>query len=260
MPEGYLKAVAASKFIEPSSNIMRVLNKFALRLAKKQGCQASGCWSGLHGKINTRRDVMDKEKIFLRKSEEGERLMQNVNLTLWIDKSGSFSDSEDAINAMLTGVSRAVNISKDKLNVNVVHMEEEAKVKEESQWSVYADRGNEIDKTYLTAWSKTRRKDRRNIDIVVFDGCCCTLANILRHNYSEDSIADQFGQEMANTSKINRDVTNKIWNSHDCWVVSDTDNEKFFDTVIPKAHTTYIKSNYAEHLESRVIEILNRIL
>ena len=56
------------------------------------------------------------------------------------------------------------------------------------------------------------------------------------------------------------EIAKRIWNNRDCWIVCDNENRLFFTESVPKAHVTYIEKDYARHLQSKVIEILDRIL
>jgi hypothetical protein len=142
-------------------------------------------------------------------------------------------------------------MSTGKLNVNVVKMDDYARVATKSnEWAVDPNGDNAINNSYATAWERTRKKDRRNIDIVVFDGACGWTAYRLWLGIYNSKEQEQ--REVG--------IAKKIWNSHDCWVVSDESNRKFFTLAMPKAHITYIKSNYAEHLQAKVMDILDRIL
>lgn len=249
LPENYLRSLAASIFSTPPPNVAKTLNKFASRLAKKKGNQAAGIWSGLHGKIDNKRDAMGKDKIFRRKSDVGDSLMDSVNMNLWVDVSGSFLRSKDELNNILAAVSRALQMAGSKLKVNVIHAGECALVVPSDSWAVDPHTDNAINETYLNAWKKTRDKTRRNIDIVVFDGVC------------------GYGAYLMNTRRCSHpqvpfeiEIAKKIWNNRDCWIVCDYENRRFFTESVPKAHVTYIGGDYARHLQSKVIEILDRIL
>lgn len=253
MPSGALKSLASQIFATPTAEVEKTLHRFAQRISKQKGAQAAGRWSALHGKIDTRRDAMDKERIFRRSSDIGERLMSAVNLTLWVDHSGSFSDSKDTLNEILAATAKAMKMSGGKLAVNVVKMEQFATVADEHSWTVDPQGNNDINTSYRKAWEKTRSKNRRNIDIVVFDGQNSAAAGYLQAGSSELALRSHgFGYQL--------DIVKQIWNSPDCWVVSDTDNQKLFDGFAPKSHRTYMKSGYAEQLQAKVIEILDRIL
>ena len=249
LPEDYLRSLAASIFSTPPPNVAKTLNKFASRLAKKKGNQAAGIWSGLHGKIDNRRDAMGKDKIFLRKSDVGDSLMDSVNMNLWVDVSASFSRSKDELNNILAAVSRALQMAGSKLKVNVIHAGECALVVPSDSWAVDPHTDNAINETYLNAWKKTRDKTRRNIDIVVFDGVCGYGAHLMNNG---DSVHPQIQFEI--------EIAKRIWNNRDCWIVCDNENRLFFTKSVPKAHVTYIGEDYARHLQSKVIEILDRIL
>ena len=243
------KALAAEIFIEPTSEVSNAINRFASRLAKKRGTVTAGCWSGLHGRIETKRDAMDKEKIFRRKNDVGESLMSSVNLTLWIDHSGSFHLSKDAINKILVATSRAVTSSQGKLSVNVVKMDTNARLANPTEWAVDPQGDSDVDISYVVCWEKTRRKNYRNIDIVVFDGMCSYSAWHAKHKRMDKAM-----------EYYSYNYIKKIWNSPDCWILSDTSNKELFNHATPKAHRTYMTSGYAEALQSKVIEILDRIL
>lgn len=249
LPEDYLRSLAASIFSTPPPNVAKTLNKFASRLAKKKGYQAAGIWSGLHGKIDNKRDAMGKDKIFRRKSDVGDSLMDSVNMNLWVDVSSSFFRSKDELNNILAAVSRALQMAGSKLKVNVIHAGECALVVPSDSWAVDPHTDNGINGTYLEAWKKTRDKTRRNIDIVVFDGVCGIGAHLMNIGHSSHP---QISFEI--------EIAKKIWNNRDCWIVCDNENRLFFTESVPKAHVTYIGEDYARHLQSKVIEILDRIL
>lgn len=252
MSPGALKTLAGQIFSTPTPEVAKTLGRFAQRISKKKGAQAAGRWSALHGKIDTRRDAMDKERIFRRSSDVGERLMSAVNLTLWVDHSGSFRGSKDVLNQILAATATAMKMSGGKLAVNVVKMEVDATVADEHEWAVDPDGDNDINNSYVSAWERTRRKERRNIDIVVFDGVCSYGAYALHCKQSLESVRKMRSFEL--------DAVKKMWDSPDCWILSDTDNKELFDAMAPRSHRTYMGSGYAEQLQAKVIEILDRIL
>lgn len=235
----YLKELAAKVFATPTPEIANVLNRFAQRLAKQKGAQAAGRWSALHGKISARRDAMGKERIFRRQSDVGERLNTAVHLTLWVDCSGSFSNSVPTLNKILAATATAAKMSGGRLDVDVVHMKGWAEVASPNAWAIVADGGNELDTSYYDCWRKTRRRDRRNIDIVVFDGDAKG-----RTYYAPDRKTP---------------VEVAIWNHPDCHMIMD-DSNKRWGCDLPKAHITYMDSGYAEQLEAEVMKMLDRIL
>lgn len=253
MSPGALKTLAGQIFSTPTSEVAKTLGRFAQRISKKKGAQAAGRWSALHGRIDTRRDAMDKERIFRRSSDVGERLMSAVNLTLWVDHSGSFRGSKDVLNQILAATAQAMKMSGGKLAVNVVKMKEYATVADEHEWMVDPDGDNAINNSYAAAWEKTRRRERRNIDIVVFDGICSASAYYL---HCGSSLANVRGTP----NGYELDIVKKMWDSPDCWILSDTDNKELFDAMAPRSHRTYMGSGYAEQLQAKVIEILDRIL
>lgn len=247
LPTDFLKDVAKQMFVQPPAEVTSVLNRFASRLSKRKGAQAAGCWSALHGRINTRRDATDKDRIFRRKSDVGERLNSSVNLTLWVDVSGSFEESEGALNQILAATAKAMNMSGGKLDVNVVKMGMGAKLAPKGGWCIKTGGGNTIDITYHDAWKQTRRKDRRNIDIVVFDG---DAKSNIGYSYHEG-----VPTEMPNGKAIE----SVIWDHPDCHIVTDEYNKRYFGRMT-KAHVTYMEEGYAEQLQAEVIKILDRIL
>ena len=245
--DDFLKNLAKQVFVQPTPEVTSTLNRFASRLSKKRGSQAAGRWSALHGKIDTRRDATDKDRIFRRRSDVGERLNSAVNLTLWVDVSGSFESSEGVLNQILSATSKAMAMSGGKLCVNVVKMQIGATVAEPDEWQIKATGGNSIDITYYDAWKKTRRKDRRNIDIVVFDGDAKCNAHCSAYCGIPTVMPNGNPVEVA------------IWNHPDCHILSDVHNKKYFDRL-NNAHVTYMHEGYAESLQSEVLKILDRIL
>jgi len=280
LPDNFLKELADKVFVTPPSDVENTLRRFAARLSKRKGAQAAGRWSALHGRIDPRRDALDKERIFRRTSDVGASLMTSVHLTLWVDESGSFLSSKDTLNQILSATSKAMSMSSGKLTVDVVKMGYHAGVAAQRDWPVCPGGGNGIDETYVHAWRKTRRKDRRNIDLVVFDGACCTA--VYRIACFEDvkkrkeeleaagqkvrvkcaggfkglkSKAKEASSELAPIVKI----ATTIWNSPDCHIISDPSNSALFDNLA-KAHVTYVDGAYAEQLQAKVVQTLDRIL
>lgn len=236
-----LQDAARRLFVEPDAAVANTLRRFASRLAKRSGAQSAGRWSALHGRIDVRRDALDKERIFRRASDVGDSLMSSVNLVLWIDTSGSFSDSEDVLNAILVAVAKAMGMSGGRLSVQVVKMDWIANVAGPNDWQIDACGGNCINRSYHHAWEKTRAKGRRNIDIVVFDGDAKSDGN------PDVRMPD------------GRRVEEAIWNHPDCHIISDTSNRKYF-RKLKRAHVTYITDGYAERLQDEVLKTLDRIL
>lgn len=281
LPGDFLKSLADKVFVTPPSDVENTLRRFAVRLSKRKGSQAAGRWSALHGKIDPRRDALDKERIFRRTSDVGASLMTSVHLTLWVDCSGSFHNSKDTLNQILAATSKAMAMSGGKLTVDVVKMNLSATVVPQRDWLIDPFGGNDIDATYTEAWRKTRRKDRRNIDLVVFDGCCAmplySMAQYLGAKERVDKLkaagynkvrvkckgglkglkakADAMASALDDVAKI----ATGIWDSPDCHVISDPSNKVLFDRL-GKAHVTYVDGNYAEHLQEEVVKTLDRIL
>ena len=239
----FLKEIASQVFATPTQEVANALNRFALRLSKKQGRQSAGRWSALHGKLSTRRAAMGKERMFRRSSDVGEAIMSRVHLTLWVDVSGSFCESEPVLNGILAAVASAVKLT-DKLTVDVVKMNNNAIVAKPEEWQIKCNGGNDINPTYYDAWKATRRKGCRNIDIVVFDGIA---------KYSDSTPEDGY-------NAVNGVLVEKvIWNHPDCHILADTSNE-FWTEDLTRAHVQLMPSEYAEALEAEVLKILDRIL
>lgn len=281
LPGDFLKSLADKVFVTPPSDVENTLRRFAVRLSKRKGAQAAGRWSALHGRIDPRRDALDKERIFRRKSDVGASLMTSVHLTLWVDCSGSFRNSKGTLNQILAATSKAMAMSGGKLTVDVVKMDYRAVVAAQRDWMIDPSGGNAINQTYTDAWRKTRRKDRRNIDIVVFDGPCAeplyAIAEYLNIKEQVDKIKAAGGKPrlrgckgglkglkaQANAAAPALDgvakIASSIWDSPDCHIISDPTNKPLFDRL-GKAHVTYVDGNYAEQLQAKVVQTLDRIL
>lgn len=235
----YLKEVADKVFATPTSDIENVLRRFAQRIAKQKGAQAAGRWSALTGRIDPRRDAQDKDRIFRRSSDVGDAINTAVHLTLWVDTSGSFCQSVPLLNQILAATYRAMKMSGGKLDVDVVKMNYAATVASPNDWQIVAHGGNNLNATYVGAWRKTRRKNKRNIDVVVFDGKAC--------NY--------YGNARAYIDEI----VKQIWDNPDCHLVVDYTNGDWAGKL-KRAHVTLLTGNYAESLRDEVIKLLDRIL
>lgn len=239
LPPEYLKEVADKVFATPTSDIESVLRRFAQRIAKQKGAQAAGRWSALTGRIDPRRDAQDKDRIFRRSSDVGDAINTAVHLTLWVDTSGSFSRSVPLLNQILAATYRAMKMSGGKLDVDVVKMNYGAEVAGQNDWQIVAHGGNNINWSYVDAWRKTRKKNKRNIDVVVFDGEACGY--------------------YGNAKLYIDEIVKQIWDSHDCHLVVDNTNGDWAGKL-KRAHVTLLTGDYAEALQGEVIKLLYRIL
>ena len=239
LPPEYLKEVADKVFATPTSDIENVLRRFAQRIAKQKGAQAAGRWSALTGRIDPRRDAQDKDRIFRRSSDVGDAINTAVHLTLWVDTSGSFCRSVPLLNQILAATYRAMKMSGGKLDVDVVKMNYSATVASPNDWQIVAHGGNNINDTYVGAWRKTRKKNKRNIDVVVFDGEACYYEGSARMYIDE--------------------IVKQIWDSPDCHLVVDCTNGDWAGKL-KRAHVTLLTGDYAEALQGEVIKLLDRIL
>ena len=226
-------------FATPTSDIENVLRRFAQRIAKQKGAQAAGRWSALTGRIDPRRDAQDKDRIFRRSSDVGDAINTAVHLTLWVDTSGSFSRSVPLLNQILAATYRAMKMSGGKLDVDVVKMNYGAEVAGQNDWQIVAYGGNNINSSYVDAWRKTRKKNKRNIDVVVFDGEACGY--------------------YGNAKLYIDEIVKQIWDNPDCHLVVDNTNGDWAGNL-KRAHVTLLTGNYAESLQDEVIKLLDRIL
>lgn len=236
----YLNNVGDGLFATPTPEVGAKFDQLARRLAKRKGLAAAGCYSALHGKINVKRDAMDKDRIFRRFSDVGDMINSGTNITLWIDTSGSFYESVPVLNRILSAANRVAKMSCN-VNINVVKMTNRAVVADDDDWEINALGGNYIGKSYLNAWKRTRGKGRRNIDIVVFDGDAKSDAPLPVEKFT------------------GKPIEQLIWNHPDCYIVTDKSNYSYFKPLA-NAHITYVSKNYAELLEKEFVKIVDRIV
>ena len=156
-----------------------------------------------------------------------------------MDTSGSFCRSVPLLNQILAATYRAMKMSGGKLDVDVVKMNYGASVASPNDWQIVAHGGNNLNHTYVDAWRKTRKKNKRNIDVVVFDGKACVYYRDARASIDE--------------------IVKLIWDSPDCHLVVDNTNGDWASNL-KRAHVTLLTGNYAESLQDEVIKLLDRIL
>ena len=241
LPSGLLERVAGKIFVEPTHEVQEKFSQLARRLARKRGLTGAGRYSALHGKINVKRDAMDKERIFRRSADIGDAINRGTNITLWVDVSGSFYHSVPVLNRILVAANRITKIDQN-IRINLVKMGDDAVVAKDNDWEIHAGGGNCINRSYFESWKMTRDKTRRNIDVVVFDGNAKSDDNKKSERMSDG-----------------RAIESVIWNHPDCHIVSDSDNKRHFDKL-HNAHVTYMDSGYAEQLEKKFLEIVDRIM
>lgn len=239
-----MKSRTAAIFGKPSNAMKNTINRLVKRLAKKRGRLAGGVWSALSGRIETRRDAQDKDRIF-RKHGDGEKIMSATALTIWIDKSGSFHRSESKINEICQSAITASKISKGLMTVNICTVGDVAEKMDLKDLHITCNGGNAINSTLVETAKKVYDPVRRNINIVVFDG---------------PMMSNDVAENLRTTKKVGEGFMSKVWNTRDTFVVSDDSNREHFDAACPLAKKTYVDGSYAENLEAELIKVLERIM
>lgn len=222
-------------YSETKHKIERIL----VSALNKHGMQAAA-QNGYAGQINPRLCGNRDYRWFVKRQDAGsDKRYSKVKINLFVDTSGSFHRSQNAINALIQSLVDLEHEYKD-FEIDLVEMNWNNRVAPKTMRSVKCDGGNCLDHTIDACYNAVQAKDARNYNIVVFDGDC--QSDVPRSDRA--ACKDVF----------------KIWNHPNCVIISDTDNQSLIEGNTAQAKVKIIRRNYAETFINEAIALLERAL
>lgn len=163
-----------------------------------------------------------------------------LKINLFVDTSGSFMRSENAINALIKVLCELENRD---FELDVVSMNTENRLRpKKSRW-VKIRGGNDLTEGDLPGiYRQIQTPNARVFNIAVFDGWAFT-----------DTDYDK-------RTKKNFQKAFSVFNHPNCIVVSDTDNEEVIEKACPEARKKIISSGYASTFIDEVLNLLDRMI
>ena len=201
----------------------------------KHNAQSSGSL-GYSGRIDPR-SVTNKDYRWFAKKSQGSSVKRfsKIQFNLFCDNSGSFASSRLKMNAVILALKELAAANHD-IQVKVIHCGSGVTVPDqESPW-LNCIGGSYFSENLPTIYKEAQRSDATNINMVVFDGEFCTQKDITKDK--------AFG----------------VFNHPNCIIVSDTDNEDYFNEYAPQARKTFIASCYANTFINQLLDQVGRLL
>lgn len=131
------------------------------------------------GVLNPRNAARDDYRYFDRMAQEkGNNRYGSMNLNLFIDTSGSFSDNQPQVNGLLEALERLENrftfFTFELITCNVGEQ-----LRRRDMRRIGCNGGNWLDESVIPIWRKVQKLNTSNYNIVLFDGDAYTDSHIL---------------------------------------------------------------------------------
>lgn len=162
-----------------------------------------------------------------------------LHLNLFVDVSGSFCGSEIKINEMIKALAEVENKNKD-FSFTLIKMGNTNRIAPKAERKVTCCEGNHLTNDIIEIYKKVQEHNSACYNLVVFDGDAQSFDLCPGHI-----------REM-------REKHKKAWtafNSKNCTIISDYENQRQFDKYSPSAKRIYT-TNYTEELEQNIIKSL----
>ena len=162
-----------------------------------------------------------------------------LHLNLFVDVSGSFMGSEIKINEMIKALTEVENKNKD-FTFTLIKMGNTNRIAPKAERKVTCREGNHLTNDIIDIYKKVQEHNSACYNLVVFDGDAQSF-----------DLCPGRVREM-------REKNQKAWtafNSKNCTIISDYENQRQFDKYSPSAKRIYT-THYTEELENNIIKSL----
>lgn len=202
---------------------------------KKQNGSAINSYSGV---FDARSVARNDYKYFVKKNRLGNaKKFSKIKLNLFIDCSGSFSDSEEVVNKMLFNLSLLEKQDKD-FSFDLVKMTTTDTLTKKSERQIKCSGCNDIKKSIFATYDKVNSNDADNINIVLFDG-------------------DAFSDVTTNV-RLNHMKNFGAFNHNNCIIISNGSNKYAIESYAKNAKSVFINSQYDTMLIKTILSMLRQ--
>lgn len=213
----------------------------------KHNSQASGS-SAYAGRIDPHLCRNEDYKWWMKKTDTGSnKRFTKIHFNLFCDNSGSFEDSKNQMNGLILALRKLEEKNKD-FSVTIVHCGWGMRIPDQDNPYLTCGEGSLLPATATGLYNSLQKPNTTNINLVVFDGDMSgeDTAFYWRRYYNIDPSQNQ--------------KNFKAFNHKNCIVVSDVDNQTYFEQYAPNARCTFIEKNYANIFIETVMSQLERAL
>lgn len=188
----------------------------------------SGATCGYSGIINPRLCNREDYRYFMRKSQKGGMNgFAKFNLNLFIDDSGSFEESRDIVNNLLTIL---IEIEKNNpdFSLTLIKCGEGQEIVETNR-HIDCESGTELTKDIYWQFPKVQKAGYVNYNILLYDGSATYGSTAKRY---------------------------EVFNTNNTTIIIDTDDSEKVKKYCPNARKIILTKDYAENLIENVVNTL----
>lgn len=211
-----------------------------IKQARTQQSNTASAINAYSGVFNPRSVVNNDYKYFVQKNRAGHlKQFSKIRLNLYIDRSGSFRDSQDTVNAFLNALAKLEKeITDFEFNLVTIGSGEIVHDKNDRQIECYD--GNALTTEIFKIMKRLTCTDCTLYNIVLFDG-------------------DAFSHDVPYAIRMMSSRSNfKVFNSPNTYIISDRSNWWVINQYAPLAKTTFTR-NYAKDFKQQILNILQNI-
>lgn len=186
------------------------------------------------GRIDPRATQSKDYRWFAKKAvNTSGRRFDKIHFNLFCDNSGSFSPSQQKMNALLLAIKEYAAQNKD-FSVTVIHCGKGLEIKKDNDWSLTCGNCSVLKSDARKITDSLQVPNATVVNLVVFDG------------------------EMTPDTRNPKEVY-KAFDKPNFIVVTDTSNQRYF-RFAPSARVTYVTDNYADTFIDVIFNQLARLL
>ena len=237
---------AMNTYADPvvASSVRRIITR-----ACKKRMNRTGVVNKYAGKIDPKSvGIRHDYKWFQQGGDNGCSKFNRVHLTLWVDRSGSFSSAMHKLNCMLKSLNDAEKLMPKDFSFDIVAMEYDNEEVPKGM-PLVASGGNFFGPNVEELSKKLTRPGWSNYNVVVWDG---DLASDRKRKVGCSTISDYL--------RAYRRAFNVFNNQHSI-IVTDTFNERYLKKLCRNARMKLLPGiGYAETFTKTVLDLLDHML
>lgn len=204
--------------------------------ANKLQAHNSSAINSYSGRFDIRSTARDDYKYFVQKNRQGNvKAYGKIHMNLFIDESGSFANSVDAINKLLYALTVLEKQYSD-FDFTLITCGDGQRIRQKRDRFFNVSGGNNLTQEIFSQYASVQERGSLNVNLICFDG---------------DAYSDDYGCKNRNTFAA--------FNHDNCMIISDKYNEKNIRQNAPRAKQVFTK-NYASELLQHVTAAIKQLV
>lgn len=236
--QGASKNMLLSKFktLSTNGNVGPIKNRLEriITAALNKNKNRSSSTHAYAGRIDPRATQSKDYRWFAKKAvNTSGRRFDKIHFNLFCDNSGSFSPSQQKMNALLLAIKEYAAQNKD-FSVTVIHCGKGLEIKKDNNWALTCGNCSVLKSDARKITDSLQVPNATVVNLVVFDG------------------------EMTPDTRSPKEIY-KAFDKPNFIVVTDTSNQRYFKYA-PSARVTYVTDNYADTFINVIFKQLTQLL